>query len=119
MAKNQIMNVARQLSVACSHPATPKSGDPVRFGTICGVALTDERADGTTTVRFNDAVVDVSVKGVNGSGNSAVAPGDQIFYVDADTPVLSKKATGTLFGTALEAVSSGGTDTIRVKLAEQ
>lgn len=116
MATNIVFEQGDQLSLVVSHPATPASGDPVRYGDICGIALTDERADGTTSVQF-DGVADVSVKGVNGSGNSAVAAGDSIFYVDADTPVLSKKATGKLFGYALEAVSSGGTDTIRVKLA--
>lgn len=116
MAKNIIFDKGDQLAVTVTHPATPASGDPVRVGDICGVALTDEHTDGTTSVKF-DGVADVSVKGVNGSGNSAVAVGDSIFYVDADTPVLSKKATGKLFGYALEAVSSGGTDTIRVKLA--
>lgn len=119
MAKNIIFDTSRQLAVAVSDPASPKSGDPVRFGVITGVALTDEGADGLTTVRFNDAVADVPVKGVNGSGNSAVAEGDALFYVDADTPKVSKKVSGTPFGTALEAVASGATDTIRVKLAEQ
>lgn len=118
MAKNVIMTVGHQLSVAVTHPASPKSGDPCRWGEVTGVALTDERADGTTTVRFVDAVVDVPVKGVNGAGNSAVADGDEIFYVDADTPALSKKATGRLFGQAMEAVAAGQTGTIRVRLAE-
>lgn len=116
MAKNIIFDKGDQLSVVCSHPATPASGDPVRYGDICGVALTAERADGTTSVKFN-GVADVPVKGINAGGNVAVAAGDSIFYTDADTPVLSKKATGKLFGVALEAVTSGATDTIRVRLA--
>lgn len=118
MAKNVIMNEGRQLAVVCSDPATPKSGDPVRWGELTGVALTNEGSDGLTTVRFTDAVAEVSVKGVNGSGNSAVADGDEIFYVDGDTPKLSKKATGRLFGQAMGVVSSGGTSTIRVRLTE-
>ena len=120
MATNIIFNKGDQLSLPATHPATPESGMPVRVGDVCGVALTDEGAGGNdaanTSIQFT-GVVDVSVKGVNGSGNSAVAVGDTIYYVDADTPVLSKKATGVKFGYALEAVSSGGTDTIRVKLA--
>ncbi len=116
MATNVIFDKGDQLSVVATHPAAPDSGDPVRVGEICGVALTDERSDGTTSVKF-DGVVDVSVKAINGGGNSAVAVGDAIYYVDADTPVLSKKTTGTLFGYALEAITSGSTDTINVKLA--
>jgi predicted RecA/RadA family phage recombinase len=115
MAKNKIFDRGVALSLVCSHPAAPKSGDPVRVGEMVGVALTDERADGTTSVDF-EGVFDLSVKGVDGAGNSAVAVGDKIFYVDADTPVLSKKATGRFAGWALEVVSAGGTDTIRVRL---
>lgn len=118
MAKNIVFSEGEQLSVVCSDPATPKSGDPVRWGELTGVALTNERADGTTTVRFTNAVATVSVKGVNGSGNSAVADGDEIFYVDADTPKLSKKATGRLFGQAMGTVGSGSTGSIRVRLTE-
>lgn len=118
MAKNIIFSEGEQLSLVVTDPASPKSGDPVRWGELTGVALTDERADGTTTVRLTNAVADVAVKGVNGAGNSAVAVGDEIFYVDADTPKLSKKTTGRLFGQAMEVVSAGGTDTIRVRLTE-
>lgn len=115
MSTNQIFDNADAVSVACSHPATPSSGDPVRVGELCGVAQTDERADGKTSVTFVGGF-EVSVKGVDGSGNKAIAVGDTIFYVDADTPVLSAKATGRKFGTALAAVNSGTTTTILVRL---
>lgn len=116
MARNIIMQDASNLAVVCSHPTTPASGDPVLFGSYCtGVALTDEAADGKTTVLFGDFIADLSVKGVNDSGNSAVAVGDTIFYNSADTPVLNKKSSGVFFGFALEAVDSGSTDTIKVK----
>jgi hypothetical protein len=59
-------------------------------------------------------VGDFSVKGVDGNGNSAVAVGDAIWYVDADTPKLSKKSAGYFFGIALEAVNSAATATIQV-----
>lgn len=118
MAKNLIYNGCDGLAVVCSDPASPKSGDPVRFGEKCGVALIDEAADGKTTVDFTPGHgYDLSVKGVDGSGNSAVALGDKIYYVDADTPKLSKKATGRLFGYAWETITSGSTDTIVVMLA--
>lgn len=105
-------------SVVCSHPATPASGDPVRFGEQTGVALTDEGDGGNgateTTVLFGGFTGTFSVAGVDGSGNAAVAAGDKIFYVDADTPVLSKKATGRFFGFARGTVGSGATATIEV-----
>lgn len=115
MATNLIYDDADGIPVTCSHPATPASGNPVRFGEMTGVALADEESDGKTVVDFKPGKTwDLSVKGVDGSGNSAVAVGDKIYYVDADTPVLSKKATGRLFGFAMEAITSGSTDTINV-----
>ncbi len=115
MAKNLKHLDATELSVVCSHPTTPTSGAPVRVGERCGVALTAERADGTTSVRFKGGF-DLSVKGIDGVGNSAVAVGDKIYYVDADTPVLSKVATGRFFGYAAAAITSGSTATIEVWL---
>lgn len=118
MATNRIRKDGYHLSVEASDPTTPASGAPVRFGLLTGVALTDEaeggNAAGFTSVDFGPSVWDLSVKGVNDSGNSAVAVGDAIFYVDADTPKLSKKSSGYFFGFALEAVGSGQTDTINV-----
>lgn len=118
MATNIIREPGWNLPVVCSDPATPQTGDPVRFGELTGIALTDEGEGGNeateTTVYFGPCVVDVSVKGVDGSGNSAVAVGDTIYYVDADTPKLSKKASGYFFGFAMEAVDAGATATINV-----
>lgn len=118
MATNQIFNGWDPLSVVCSDPTTPASGDPVRYGSMTGLAMTDEgeggNATGYTTVDFGPGVFDLSVKGIDGSGNSAVAVGDALWYVDADTPKLSKKASGYFFGFALETVGSGSTATIQV-----
>lgn len=114
MATNIIYEPAWHQSLVCSDPATPASGDPVRFGAFTGIALTDERTDGTTSVDLGQTVATFSVKGVDGGGNSAVGVGDALFYVDADTPKLSKKATGYLFGIAMEAVNSAATATIKV-----
>lgn len=104
------------LTVLVSDPSAPVSGDPVRIGSFCGVAVADKRADNTTVVRIR-GVVRVAVRGVDGSGNSAVAVGDKLYYVDADTPKLSKKSTGVFFGYALATVSAGQTSTIDVLLA--
>ena len=105
-------------SVVVSHPATPASGDPVRYGEQTGIALTDEGDGGNgateTSVLFGDFTARFSVAGVDGVGNSAVAVGDKLYYVDADTPPLSKKDTGRFFGYARGAVASGATTTIEV-----
>lgn len=115
MAKNLNHKEVDGLRVVCSHPTTPASGDPVRYGEMTGVALAAEDADGYTQVDFTAGRgYDLSVKGVDGGGNSAVAVGDKIYYVDADTPVLNKKATGRFFGFANGAVTSGATATIEV-----
>lgn len=115
MSTNQVYDHGDALSVACTDPATPKSGDPVLLGQLAGVAQTDERADGNASVAFVGAFK-LSVKGIDGSGNKAIAAGDTIFYVTGDTPKLSAKATGVKFGTALDGVTSGATTTIRVRL---
>jgi hypothetical protein len=118
MAKNIVFDPGYQLSVVVSDPATPASGDPVRFGQLTGIALVDEGDGGNesteTTVNFGPYVAEHSVKAVDGSGNSAVAKGDSLWYVDADSPKLSKKATGYFYGFALEAITSGETATIQV-----
>lgn len=114
MAKNIVLNEADQFSIACTDPATPASGDPVIIGQIPGVALTAERADGTTTVKTNGSAT-LSVKGTNGS-NAAIAAGDIIYYVSGNTPKLSATTSGVRFGYALEAVGSGLTASIQVKL---
>lgn len=115
MAKNMVVAHDSKFSAVCTDPATPKSGDPVLIGQIPAVATTDERADGTTSVDTEGRWT-LSVKGVDGSGNAAVAEGDILYYVAADTPKLSKKATGVRYGYARKAISSGATATIPVKL---
>ncbi len=115
-------NITRQpgwnLSVVVTDPTTPASGDPVRYGERTGIALTDEGDGGNgateTTVYLGPFCGNFSVKGIDGSGNSAVAVGDAIFYVDADTPKLSKKASGYFFGFAMATVGAGSTATIEV-----
>lgn len=123
MAKNEVYKDGDNLSVTCSHPTTPASGDPVRYGELVGVATTaEDTTTGKTSVTFKGVHM-LSVKGVDGVGNSAVAVGDKIYYVDADTPVLSKKNTGRFVGHAVETpgnagtVGSGATATIGVRLS--
>jgi len=116
MAKNIIREIGNQLDVAVSNPTTPNSGDPVRWGSKCGIALANKNtASGLTPVKF-DGTATIPVKGINAGGNVAVASGDQLFYTDGDTPPVSKKATGTLVGQAMGVVGSGATATIEVRL---
>lgn len=121
MATNEVFKDGMNLSLTCTHPTTPTSGSPVRYGEIVGVAQTDEQADGKTSVTFKGVHL-LSVKGIDGSGDSAVAVGDKLYYTDADTPPVSKKATGRPVGfavateTSAGTVAGGGTTTIPVLL---
>lgn len=115
MATNRVFEHGKLLSVAVA--STVESGDIVAVGGMVGVAQTDYDSNtGKATLDFG-GVYDLSVKGVNGAGNVAVALGDAIYLVSGDTPVLSKKASGVFVGYALEAVDSGATATIQVRLA--
>src|SRR3954447_21049658 len=122
MATTEVLPEGDNLSLVCSDPATSTFRSPVRYCALAVVALQDEQADGYTSVTFKGVHL-LSVKGVDGGGNSAVAVGDKIFYVDADTPKLSKKSTGRPIGFAVAAgtnagtVTSGSTATIPVRLA--
>lgn len=112
MAKNLVFAEGRRLNLPVG--AGVKSGDPVAIGAMTGVALNDRDAAGNATVDFG-GVYELSVKAVSDVGNSAVAVGDQLYFVVGDTPKLSKKSsTGLYFGFALDAVGSGETATIRV-----
>ena len=113
MAKNTIFTPGESLELPV--PALTLSGDPVVLGQLPGVAQNDRQADGNATVALV-GVHDLPVKGIDGGGNVAVAPGDILYLTFADTPKISKKATGVRFGYALEAVTSGATDTIRVSV---
>jgi predicted RecA/RadA family phage recombinase len=119
MAKSQVFDDGEQFAVVCSDPAVPVSGDPVVAGQLPGVALITEEADGLTTIKTN-GVYNLAVKGVTtAAAGSAVAVGDIIYYVAANTPKLSKASgdSGAVrFGYALAAVASGATATIPVKI---
>lgn len=116
MATNKVSEVSSRHTVPVASGIT--SGDPVVFGSLVGVAITDRDSSGNATVEFPYAfcLFDLSVKGVNDAGNVAVAAGDQLFYIAADTPDLSKKSSGQPFGVAFEGITSGGTDTIKVAM---
>lgn len=121
MATNRVRKDGYHLPVVCSHPTTPNSGDPVRFGTLTGVALVDEsdggNASGETSVDFGPSVWNLTV---DDNGGSGIAKGAAIFYHDTGTGTpttsLNNSATSAdaFFGYALEAVSANATTTIKV-----
>lgn len=92
-----------------------ESGDPVVCGQIVGVANQDALQSTDSIVISTRGVYNLSVHGANGSGNVAVAKGDQL-YIDGTTAVISKVATGVPFGKALAAVASSATTVIPVKV---
>ncbi|MBC9783542.1 DUF2190 family protein [Heliobacterium chlorum] len=112
MAKNYVQE-GRRLYLAIGEGT--KSGDPVVVGQIAGIALEDADSANSGAVE-TQGVFNLTVKAVNTSGNSAVAVGDEIYLVAADTPKLNKKTSGVLYGYALAPIAAGQTATIPVKL---
>lgn len=112
MATNRLYERGRYLSLTPTDPSSPTSGDPVVVGSLPGVALTDARADGTATVQ-TDGVFTLPVLGESGGTGTAVSAGDTVYYSGG---TISPDSAGTRFGYALEAVASGATSTIPVKI---
>lgn len=114
MAKNQVYHHPDRLELTV--PSGRVSGDPVVVGQIPGVCLNDRQTDGKATVA-TAGVFTLSVKGEGAAGAAAVAEGDLLYYESGQTPPVNKDATnGVRFGYALEAVASGTTATIKVKV---
>ena len=120
MATNLVQEPGYQLSVVVTNPAAPNSGDPVRFGSLTGMAITDEGDGGNaateTTVNFGPFVANFTVDDTSGSG---IAVGAAIFYDDTGTGTGSvnlndDSANGYFFGFALEAVANNATTEIEV-----
>lgn len=116
MAKNRVRIDGRYISKAATSPAVPVSGDPVVVGQIPGVSIIDEATDGETTVD-TAGVYNLSVKGENNAGGSAVAVGDILFFEAGQVPPINKdNVVGIRFGYALGTVGSTLTATIPVKV---
>jgi hypothetical protein len=116
MATNRVQSRGRYLTLGTATGLT--SGTPYCVGQISGVIQSDVgTVSPYTGVLDTEGVYTLLVDGIDGDGNSAVAVGDIIYWVTANTPKLSKVATGVRFGYALGAVSSGvHTTSIPVKL---
>ena len=96
------------LEVTVASPAVPTTGVPCRFGTLCGVAALTEGEGGVsaaskTMVNFGGGVYDLNV-----TSSGAVAIGDELWFHDANPPVISNSSTtGYSFGVALGIIASG------------
>ena len=115
MANNKVFQDGYQLSVVVTDPAAPDAGDPVRYGLLTGVALTDEGDGGNiateTTVDFGPGVWDLSVIDEVGGG---IAVGDALFYDDALDGLTNDPSGNYFFGFANEAIGATLTATIQV-----
>jgi Uncharacterized conserved protein (DUF2190) len=129
--------------IAANSGVGPKSGDPLVIGTgdspefgLACVAQTSYTSPtpsavptGNISVRFIGVVL-LSVKAkvdMHGGGNVAINPGDQV-YADTDGTrdattgvyygfsLTANDESGIYFGNALDAIASGTTATVRVRL---
>lgn len=95
-----------------------ESGDPMVLGnhTPC-VLLTDADDDSPyyATVQ-TEGVFRLSVKGYDGSSNMPIDVFGPVYYNSGADPVLNADDSGLFFGVAFDAVDTGTTGTIRVKL---
>src|SRR5262245_46850948 len=112
MAANQMFDFGGlwTLSGKASVPASPLSGSPALFGTIPGVALVDEDADGYCTLAIN-GVWSLSVYAHNGSAGAAINNGDSL-YIDATSLVISKDTNDRFIGKAYDRTTAFGSQLI-------
>lgn len=114
MATNILYDPGFNMSVVVSDPATPSSGDAVRWNDMTGIALTDEgdggNATGYTTVNFGGFIADIPVTAEAG----AIAAGDKVYYDDAIDGLNNDSKNGYFYGYAREAVADTETTTIEV-----
>lgn len=123
MATNRIFRQSHktlELAVTDAPNDPAESGDPVLFGELPGVAVTDANDtianDGVATVQ-TDGVFELEVIGTSDDGTTAAAitAGDIIYY-DTDGTLNVDATNGTRFGYALADVAAGATTTIRVQV---
>lgn len=110
MANNKIMRPGWRVSIACDAPAVPASGDPVVVGDMTGIALTDERPDGETSVDLGPAVYTIEVEETE---NAGIGVGDAL-YINLATAAVTNNPLQRFFGFALDTIPALDTATIRV-----
>jgi predicted RecA/RadA family phage recombinase len=132
MAVNDANIRAEYLQFAMPNNAAIVSGAPVLVGTLaCVCEESYTPPTGTPTGMVSVGLIGAFFLTVTAATalspltGSAVKPGDRIYYdggtTDSTTNVtysgtLDKNSSATLFGTALDALTSGTTGTIRVRL---
>ncbi|MBW2308513.1 MAG: DUF2190 family protein [Deltaproteobacteria bacterium] len=89
-------------------------GDPVAVGDIVGVSLLSASGATDYVTVDTEGIWYLSVVGTDDNGDTAVAIGDDLFI--SSSGVLSPDSSGTPFGVALGAVTSGATAVIAVKV---
>lgn len=108
------------LSFAVTHPASPSSGDPVRLGSITGIAITDEGDGGNASTDTSVEIgLFVTEQYVDDDGGAGISVGDKIYYDDTatgdpETNLNVDSVNGVFFGFALEAVAADATTKIKV-----
>lgn len=114
MATNRVREHATRLSLPV--PSGTESGDALVIGALPCVAVTDRDTDtaGSASVQ-TDGSWSFPVHGEDGAGNAAIALG-AILYIDTDGEINADVTNGKRFGYALEALASGETRDIEVKV---
>lgn len=114
MATNRVKEKGTRLALPV--PSGTVSGDALVIGALPCVAVTDrdEWTAGEASVQ-TDGTWTFPVKGEDAAGNAAIALG-AILYIDTDGEINVDATNGKRFGYALEAVASGATVDIEVKV---
>ena len=110
MAVNYVQE-GRRLTLPVTN--TLVSGDPEVIGTLPVVLLTDPDSSDEAECA-TEGVFNLTVVGEDGVGNTAIAIGDKV-YLDG-TDVNADDTNGIEFGIALDAVTSGSSIIIPVRL---
>jgi len=104
-------NILELLESTLTHPTHgdgfADKGDPVYDGRIAGVALKDAESANDYISVARMGIFNLSVVGVDGSGNSAVGIGDYLYLTAAC--IVNKDNSGTFIGVALNTVESAAT----------
>lgn len=114
----QVHEVGDQLFRKLTQPAAGgKAGDPGLVGDRPCVLLTDQDASGYATCKFNGSFR-LKAEGQAGAAAAAIAIGDAVYYdaAGAAAKINKDNTNGVRYGTAVEAVASGGTANIVVDL---
>ena len=95
--KNERYTNAKHISVPV--PAGTKSGDPVKVGQICGVAVIDRESDGRATI-WLDKSYDLPVAGAVGNFGAPI-------YITSGGTLTATASGNFFFGTALGTKGTG------------